>query len=138
MALTRKIVTDYIEATRSYSSGSFLELRSWLMDISNDLLTLRAETANFMRGPGQGQTSLNPVLAEVKITYFKDTGKYYTSVEPVPIHIREKFSNRDDPRKVIRQLNGDGELPGLASGTWDAGTVHVVVNGLPYVIGPYS
>ena len=69
------------------------------------------------------QNVIGNVPSRIEITYFKDTGKYYTSVEPVPILVREKFDIGDDPRKVIRQLNRDGNLPGLASGTWD-GTVH--------------
>lgn len=61
----------------------------------------------------------------VKLTYFKQSGKYYTHEKT---YMRASFlgsddaiegiANMNDICQQVRQMNEEGKLPGLNSGRW--------------------
>ena len=71
-------------------------------------------------------------LVKVKITYFKESGKYYTDA------VGETVS--DDYWDAMAEVRGwyaTGDLPGLEMGVWShIAHVEPVDGGIPMVIGP--
>lgn len=76
----------------------------------------------------------------IKITYFKDTGKLYTSAE----HTGEFDACDPDGccymlgvKDWVKRLRCEGKLPGLQSGRWDDGYILIdCFEGYPCLILP--
>tara|TARA_Y100001935_G_C17096122_1_gene403647 strand:- start:260 stop:466 length:207 start_codon:yes stop_codon:yes gene_type:complete len=65
---------------------------------------------------------------KVKLTYFKQTGKYYTEAETT-VDTDGFYTAIDE----IRRRAIWSELPGLESGAW-SGPIMVTINDLPHLI----
>ena len=66
---------------------------------------------------------------KIKFTYFKDTGKYYGEGDEEVAGDYPAYTGFELARRMVRE----GNLPGLASTSWD-GTILVEIEGLPRII----
>lgn len=72
-------------------------------------------------------------LLNIKLTYFKESGKYYDSADffrdfedcHLPLRAPEVSAPMAAVCEEVRRMSAQGVLPGLASGQWEEGFILV-------------